>query len=108
MALWAWRISGGLAVALGDALARNGGMWFGWSGKIVENGTPGEGDLHLQQAGNVQLATVDGNEAVARVAYRLNEVIAIYPITPASPLAAVCSNRSTSASRSLLISRSVA
>jgi pyruvate-ferredoxin/flavodoxin oxidoreductase len=32
-------------------------------------------------------ATVDGNEAVARVAYALNEVIAIYPITPASPMA---------------------
>lgn len=31
-------------------------------------------------------ATIDGNEAVARVAYRLNEVIAIYPITPASPM----------------------
>ena len=30
--------------------------------------------------------TVDGNEAVARVAYRLSEVIAIYPITPASPM----------------------
>ena len=27
--------------------------------------------------------TVDGNEAVALVAYRLNEAIAIYPITPA-------------------------
>ena len=31
-------------------------------------------------------ATLDGNEAVARVAYALNEVIAIYPITPASPM----------------------
>jgi pyruvate-ferredoxin/flavodoxin oxidoreductase len=30
--------------------------------------------------------TLDGNEAVARVAYKLNEVIAIYPITPASPM----------------------
>src|ERR1700687_3440170 len=29
---------------------------------------------------------VDGNEAVASVAYRLNEVIAIYPITPSSPM----------------------
>ena len=29
---------------------------------------------------------VDGNEAAADVAYRLNEVIAIYPITPASPM----------------------
>lgn len=31
-------------------------------------------------------ATLDGNEAVARVAYKLNEVIAIYPITPSSPM----------------------
>ena len=30
--------------------------------------------------------TVDGNEAVARVAYAASEVIAIYPITPASPM----------------------
>ncbi len=30
--------------------------------------------------------TVDGNEAVARVAYKINEIIAIYPITPASPM----------------------
>jgi pyruvate-ferredoxin/flavodoxin oxidoreductase len=29
---------------------------------------------------------VDGNEAVTSVAYRTNEVIAIYPITPASPM----------------------
>jgi pyruvate-ferredoxin/flavodoxin oxidoreductase len=32
------------------------------------------------------LITVDGNEAVARVAHRLSEVIAIYPITPSSPM----------------------
>lgn len=32
-------------------------------------------------------ATIDGNEAVAYVAYRLNEVIAIYPITPSSTMA---------------------
>jgi pyruvate-ferredoxin/flavodoxin oxidoreductase len=32
------------------------------------------------------MTTLDGNEAVASVAYRLNEVIAIYPITPASPM----------------------
>jgi len=29
---------------------------------------------------------MDANEAVAKVAYRLSEVIAIYPITPASPM----------------------
>src|ERR1051325_5258749 len=33
-----------------------------------------------------EFKTIDGNEAVARVAYALNEVIAIYPITPASPM----------------------
>ena len=29
---------------------------------------------------------IDGNEAAARVAHRLSELIAIYPITPASPM----------------------
>jgi pyruvate-ferredoxin/flavodoxin oxidoreductase len=32
-------------------------------------------------------ATVDGNEAAASVAYRLNEVCCIYPITPSSTMA---------------------
>jgi pyruvate-ferredoxin/flavodoxin oxidoreductase len=31
-----------------------------------------------------QIVTIDGNEATASVAHRLNEVIAIYPITPSS------------------------
>ena len=31
-----------------------------------------------------EMITIDGNEAVAQVAFRLNEVIAIYPITPSS------------------------
>jgi pyruvate-ferredoxin/flavodoxin oxidoreductase len=34
-----------------------------------------------------QYATLEGNEACADVAYRLNEVCAIYPITPSSPMA---------------------
>ena len=33
---------------------------------------------------NKQFKTIDGNEAVAYVAYRVNEVAAIYPITPSS------------------------
>jgi pyruvate-ferredoxin/flavodoxin oxidoreductase len=33
-----------------------------------------------------RIKTIDGNEATAHVAYRLSEVIAIYPITPASPM----------------------
>jgi pyruvate-ferredoxin/flavodoxin oxidoreductase len=32
------------------------------------------------------VVAVDGNEAVASVAHRLSEVIAIYPITPSSPM----------------------
>jgi pyruvate-ferredoxin/flavodoxin oxidoreductase len=34
--------------------------------------------------------TVDGNEAAASVAYRASESIAIYPITPSSPMAELC------------------
>jgi len=30
--------------------------------------------------------TIDGNEAAARIAHKINEVIAIYPITPSSPM----------------------
>jgi pyruvate-ferredoxin/flavodoxin oxidoreductase len=33
-----------------------------------------------------QYVTIDGNEAAAHVAYKTNEVIAIYPITPSSPM----------------------
>jgi pyruvate-ferredoxin/flavodoxin oxidoreductase len=34
--------------------------------------------------------TVDGNEAAASVAFRLSEVLAIYPITPSSTMAELC------------------
>ncbi|MFZ4683577.1 MAG: hypothetical protein ACOYMS_13805, partial [Terrimicrobiaceae bacterium] len=34
--------------------------------------------------------TLDANEAVASVAYRMSETIAIYPITPSSPMAEWC------------------
>ena len=34
-----------------------------------------------------KFTTIDGNEAVARVAYKINEIISIYPITPSSPMA---------------------
>lgn len=33
-----------------------------------------------------EMITIDGNEACARVAHKINEVIAIYPITPSSPM----------------------
>ena len=34
----------------------------------------------------LKMEILDGNEAAASVAYRLSEVIAIYPITPSSPM----------------------
>ena len=37
--------------------------------------------------GSRRRITVDGNEAAASVAYRASETIAIYPITPSSPMA---------------------
>ena len=33
-----------------------------------------------------ELTTIDGNEAAAYVAHKTNEVVAIYPITPSSPM----------------------
>ena len=51
--------AGGLAVALGEALAQSGGLWFGWSGSIDKAGVPGETKVHKRQAGLVTLATVD-------------------------------------------------
>ncbi len=42
------------------------------------------------QPSKSEFITCDGNEAVASVAYRLNELIAIYPITPSSNMAETC------------------
>jgi trehalose 6-phosphate synthase len=48
--------SGGLAVAIGDALRQSGGIWFGWDGSIAkENTTTG---LNLTRNGSVTVATV--------------------------------------------------
>jgi trehalose 6-phosphate synthase len=55
--------AGGLAVALGDALARSGGLWFGWSGKVVEDGAPGEGEVHRQRSGTAEIVTIDLSRA---------------------------------------------
>ena len=51
--------AGGLAVALADVLNNTGGLWFGWSGKIVEGRAAGERELRTQQAGPVKLVTID-------------------------------------------------
>jgi pyruvate-ferredoxin/flavodoxin oxidoreductase len=40
----------------------------------------------LEQAMNRMWVTIDGNEAAASIAHKLSEVIAIYPITPSTPM----------------------
>ncbi len=46
-------------------------------------------------------ATIDGNEAAAAVAYRTNEVMAIYPLTPSSPIAEWCDQWASEGKRNL-------
>ncbi len=48
--------AGGLAVALQSALDANGGLWFGWSGKIDPQRS---GRMRRQQDGDVSYATID-------------------------------------------------
>ena len=58
--------AGGLAVGLREALARRGGLWFGWSGETTE-GTPGE--TQSEAAGKIVYATVDVNAGDYREFY---------------------------------------
>ena len=51
--------AGGLAVALGEVLARTGGLWFGWSGKVVDGAHNGTVEVHRQRSGTVELVTMD-------------------------------------------------
>jgi pyruvate-ferredoxin/flavodoxin oxidoreductase len=40
----------------------------------------------MNRHANQQVVTIDGNEAAAYIAYRVNEICAIYPITPSSTM----------------------
>ncbi|WP_346893416.1 trehalose-6-phosphate synthase [uncultured Roseibium sp.] len=53
--------AGGLAVALVDALTKTGGIWFGWSGDVSEEGTFGQ--LKKQKTKSVQMVQVDMTQA---------------------------------------------
>lgn len=48
--------AGGLAVAVRDALRRDGGLWFGWTGEVAEVSTDA---LKIMAAGRVTYATLD-------------------------------------------------
>ncbi|MBV9996930.1 MAG: trehalose-6-phosphate synthase [Caulobacteraceae bacterium] len=51
---------GGMAVALTGALKESGGFWFGWSGERTERFT---GAIRTQRIGDVDVATIDLEEA---------------------------------------------
>ena len=48
--------AGGLAVALREALQQRGGLWFGWSGEVVEEPSP---DPRIQTSGRITYARLD-------------------------------------------------
>jgi trehalose 6-phosphate synthase len=52
--------AGGLAVALREALQRQGGLWFGWSGEVVS--TP-DTSARTSTAGRITYATLDLSQA---------------------------------------------
>jgi len=52
-----------------------------------------------QQSG--QIVTIDGNEAAAYVAHKINEVCAIYPITPSSPMGELADEWSTNGEKNI-------
>jgi pyruvate-ferredoxin/flavodoxin oxidoreductase len=70
--------------------------WFSWRNNCtakrnrrtsVDNGSDYvRATVNLINKERAGYKTLDANEAVARIAYALNEVVAIYPITPASPM----------------------
>jgi trehalose 6-phosphate synthase len=49
--------AGGLAVGVFDALKQTGGVWFGWSGDIVDGSVSPE-DIHSETRDNITYATV--------------------------------------------------
>jgi len=50
---------------------------------------------------NNKISTIDGNEAAAYIAYRVNEVCAIYPITPSSTMAELADEWSSKGVRNI-------
>ncbi|WP_425601011.1 alpha,alpha-trehalose-phosphate synthase (UDP-forming) [Dyella sedimenti] len=60
VALPAQTATGGLASAMRAALQERGGLWFGWSGKVVRQDS---GEVHRLRDGMVEYATIDLSRA---------------------------------------------
>src|SRR5262245_238219 len=63
--------------------------------------SPAAKPVKNKRSASSQYQTLDANEAAAYVAYRLNEVMAIYPITPSSPIAEWCDQWASEGKRNL-------
>jgi len=48
-----------------------------------------------------KLVTIDGNTAAAHVAYATNEVVAIYPITPSSPMGEIADEKASQGEKNI-------
>lgn len=68
--------AGGLAVALREALEKQGGLWFGWSGAVSE----AAGEPRVVQRGKVTYAVTDLTEAERQTYYLGFSNRALWPI----------------------------
>src|SRR5260370_17961612 len=81
------RQAGGLAVAVNAALKRRDGVWFGWSGKILEEGVTAEPRVLHQRRRTVitlDLSAIDFQEYYTGFANRGLWPILPYPVALAS------------------------
>src|SRR5690606_19534198 len=72
--------------ALPGGPARRGRLGSGDGAREPRGGPLGPDGEARRFAVGGRMVTIDGNEAAAYVAHLASEVIAIYPITPASPM----------------------
>lgn len=56
------------------------------SDAVITTEAPGSTPESTRATDAPRVVTIDGNDAAARVAYACSETVAIYPITPASPM----------------------
>ena len=83
--------AGGLAVAVNAALKRREGIWFGWSGRVVEDGAAPQSTVVRQQRRTfitLDLSSVDFQEYyngfANRVLWPILHYESIWPNSPPS------------------------
>ena len=71
--------AGGLAVALSGILRQRGGVWLGWSGKIVNRGKE-DAQIIRTAVGNVEYLSIDLNEEEFNGYYKGYANATLWPI----------------------------